>query len=203
MMRSGYSMVLMLLLLAVLGSLDATAQEVEAAQIDEAENTVEMVLTEVQKALVGVQRSLAEEGVDLPPLQSVTVTLQTVLAKSSSGGFRLLVFSFKRPWERQRSHQLVLTLSPSDWEPKGRPQPSVARELEKAIIDAAKGVQAAREGAHVPLELTGLQTEIGFVVRTGAQAGAGRIEILPVTFGLSRDLSKTAIQRIRLTFKRS
>ncbi len=194
-------MAFLCLLLMVLGSLVAAAQEVEAARIAEPQNTVETVLAEVQRALAGVQQSLAEEEVDLPPLQSVTVTLQTVLARSGSGGFRLLVFSFKRNWERRESHQLVLTLTPSDWEPKGRPQPSVAKELEKAIIDAAKGVHAAREGARVPLDLTGLQAEIGFVVKTGARAGA-RIEILPVTPGLGRDLSKTAIQRIRLTFKR-
>ncbi len=74
------------------------------------EVTIEQALKEIQRALVIAQSELA--NMDAPPLEEVQLTLQTILTRSAGGEFKLFLWSFGKKWEKERAHQIVLTLKP-------------------------------------------------------------------------------------------
>src|SRR5437899_1704592 len=83
------------------------------------EVAVDAVLKEVQLALATVQTQLADKS--FPPLESVELTLETVLSKKGGGKFKLFIFSFGKTWEKERSQKLVLSLTP--------PKPYTAKDV--------------------------------------------------------------------------
>lgn len=61
--------------------------------------TIDAVLAEVQAGIYDAQKRLEAEGAcegHCPELKAVVVTLQSVLKKTKSRGFRFLIFSFGR-----------------------------------------------------------------------------------------------------------
>jgi hypothetical protein len=167
------------------------------AKIDEEKSLViATVLSEVQRAVQNAQIRTA--GSDFPQLDTVTITLQTVIVKSGGFKIRFLVLSFGKTWEQQRSHEMVLTLKPA--KVAGAAARTLADGLEEAIVDAAQGVKDALTGTP-PLSLQTFKVAVSFVVIEDASGGAS-FTIAPVTVDLKGNLENKAIHKIDLTFKR-
>jgi hypothetical protein len=153
------------------------------------------VLAQVQRALEDAAARTA--GMGLPPLAAVTLTLQTVITVSGGAKFKFLVFSFGQTWEKERSHELVLTLVP----PKARPgtKADLAGELADAIVEAASGVRDGLSGSPA-LTLSALKASVSFVV-TGDTSAGGAFTLRPIEIELKGDLKTKAIHKVELSFK--
>ncbi len=162
--------------------------------------TIQEVLTEVQRGLAEAQQQLAAGKI--PPLDSVLLNLQTEYNVQGGPRFKLLIFTFGKTWERQRSNELVITLKPPkpSTETQITSSPSLASQLVAAIVAAAQGVREAETGTP-PLQLSALKAEFRFVVKESTSAGV-KFEILPVSANLDVDWSKKAVHTITVTFKR-
>jgi len=160
--------------------------------------TIQEVLTEVQRGLVEAQQQLVAG--QIPPLDSVVLNLQTEYNLQGGPRFKLLIFTFGKTWERQRSNELVITLKPPKptMETQVTGTPGLAGQLVAAIVAAAQGVKDAETGTP-PLQLTGLRAEFRFVVKESTSAGA-KFEILPVGANLDADWSKKAVHTMTVTF---
>lgn len=155
------------------------------------------VISEVKTALADVQTQLANSG--LPQLKSVKLTLQTVATIKGGAKIKLWVISFGHTWERDKSQQVDIELTPpKPGNPKAISSESLTQELEDAIISASQGVKAASSGP-VPLNWTGLTVQLSFTVK-GDTTGGVNVQIMPVTAEFSGDLSKTAVQKLTVTF---
>ena len=167
------------------------------AKIEEKKGPViARVLSEVQRAVQNAQIRTA--GSDFPQLDTVTITLQTVIVKAGGFKIRFLVFSFGKTWEQERSHEMVLTLKPI--KAAGASARTLADGLEDAIVDAAEGVKDALTGTP-PLSLQTFKASVSFVVIDDASGGAD-FTIEPITIELKGNLKNKAIHKIDLTFKR-
>lgn len=153
------------------------------------------VLKQVQRAMQNAAARTA--GMGLPPLATVTITLQTVITVSGGAKFKFLVFSFGQTWEKERSHELVLTLAP----PKTRPaiKTELADELADAMVEAASGVKDGLAGSPA-LALSALKTTVSFVV-TGNTSAGGDFTLEPIKIELKGDLKTKAIHKVELSFK--
>jgi NTP-dependent ternary system trypsin peptidase co-occuring protein len=160
--------------------------------------TIQEVLTEVQRGLSEVQHQLV--AAQIPPLDSVVLHLLTEYNVSGGPKFRVLIFSFGKTWERQRSNELTITLKPPkpDQQLQSVTTPGLASQLVAAIVAAAQGVKDAEVGTP-PLQLASLKAEFGFVVKESTSAGA-KFEIVPVSADLKADWSKKAVHTITVTF---
>jgi Trypsin-co-occurring domain 2 len=160
--------------------------------------TIQEVLTEIQRGLSDAQQILV--AAKIPPLDSVVLNLQTEFNVQGGPKFKLLIFSFGKTWERQRSNELVLTLKPPkpSTEAEASAEPGLANQLVAAIVAAAEGVKDA-ESATPPLQLATLKAEFGFVVKESTSAGV-KFEIVPVNADVKADWSKKAVHTITVTF---
>ena len=160
--------------------------------------TIQEVLTEVQRGLSEAQQQLV--AAKIPPLDSVVLHLLTEYNVSGGPKFKVLIFSFGKTWERQRSNELVITLKPPkpQVEIQATGTPGLATQLVAAIVAAAQGVRDAETGTP-PLQLASLKAEFGFVVKESTSAGV-KFEIVPVSSDVKADWSKKAVHTITVTF---
>ncbi len=158
------------------------------------------IVTEIQVGLARVQKQLDHEKI--PKLKSVTLDLVAEAKIEAGGKINLYIFSFGKKWERDRSQEIEVTLKPPrpDQPLAVAKGPSISDQLVNAIVSAARGIQAARKNPDVPLEASGLKVVLSFVVKGDTSAGA-KFQILPVTFDLSGDLAKSAIQKITVLYE--
>lgn len=160
--------------------------------------TIQEVLTEIQRGLSDAQQILV--AAKIPPLDSVVLNLQTEFNVQGGPKFKLLIFSFGKTWERQRSNELVLTLKPPkpSTDVQVSATPGLADQLVTAIVAAAQGVKDAESGTPA-LQLATLKAEFGFVVKESTSADV-KFEIVPVTADLKADWSRKAVHTITVTF---
>ena len=160
---------------------------------------IDSVLNEIQRGLTQAQVTIADSK--LPPLESVTLTLQTQRYDKKGGPkFTLFIISFGQTWEKQSSNELTLVLKPPQktaTEEVGTPV-GLSNQLVDAIVSAARGVQAAKDRTP-PLLLDSMKAEFGFVVNTNTSGGI-KFEIVPVSAEMSGELSKKAVHKISVSF---
>ena len=144
-----------------------------------------------QAGLVSQLRTCSENSLATPPLDSVVLHLLTEYNVSGGPKFKVLIFSFGKTWERQRSNELVITLKPPkpSTDAQVAATPSLAGQLVAAIVAAAQGVRDAETGTP-PLQLATLKAEFGFVVKESSTAGV-KFEIVPVSG--SKSISNTRL----------
>ncbi|MBZ5567219.1 MAG: hypothetical protein LAN64_05125 [Acidobacteriia bacterium] len=188
---------LMLCLIGLMAIPRATAQNLKGNPTDTQVVAIETVLTQVQAALIRVQKQLTNKK--LPLLKSVTLTLQTTVTKEVGAQLKLWVITIGGKIERDRAQEIVIQLTP----PSPQNATKVGTEdlgaaLESAIVSAAQGVNAAGT-PQLPLQFSGLSASIGFTVKKEGIAGAN-VSLTPITADFSGDLSKTAVQNIKVVF---
>lgn len=162
--------------------------------------TIKRVLVEIQKGLTRAQTEIFALG--MPPLESVTLTLQTEYTRSVEGGINLYIFTFGQKWEQGRSQvvELKLVPPPADTPRELASKPGLSEHLVQAIVSAAKGVQKARI-TDPPLEVEQLKAEFTFVVMTKTKGGL-EFEIVPVGAEIKGSLENKALQKITVTFRK-
>ncbi|MFI5179785.1 MAG: trypco2 family protein [Thermoanaerobaculia bacterium] len=160
---------------------------------------VQKILEEVQQALEASAPELKKSH--LPPLDSVTLTLQASAVREVDGKINLWILSFGHSVQKEAVQELILTLTPPDPEKKmlGPTKPTLAAQLVEAILGAARGVENADSG-NLPLKLQSLEASVAFVVVKDTSAG-GSFAIQPVTLSLGGDFKDKAVQKLRLVFK--
>lgn len=112
---------------------------VETAQPQLLEATVGEVLTEVQKAMVDTQTRLAKGS--LPQLESVVLSLQSIVTKQVGGQIKFLIFSFGRKWEKERSQLVELKLVPPEPSAELAGVPSISEQLVRCHCNGCGGRQ--------------------------------------------------------------
>src|SRR5215469_14163338 len=71
---------------------------------------IDAVLSEIQKGLL--QAQLEIKDANLPPLESVTVALQTEYEKKGGPKIKLYIITFGQTWEKDTSNTVTLVLKP-------------------------------------------------------------------------------------------
>src|SRR5437764_1566523 len=156
--------------------------------------SIQSFVGQIEIALANVQSRLSVG--QLPTLKSVTLTLQSVVAKSGAERAKLWIVSSGKTWEREKSHEINLVLIPPAGTKRGRQINPVAQQLEDVIVSAGEGTSSKK----TPLRFSGLAVELGFVVNV--QPGGGvEFEIVPVSTELAGDFSKTAVHKILVVFE--
>jgi hypothetical protein len=158
---------------------------------------IEAVIDQVKQALADVQNQLS--SADLPPLNTVTLTLQTVAAKQDGVSVKLWVISLGGKWEKDSTQEITIVLTPP--RPGGARNVStenLTKSLEEAIVSAAQGLKKAGRSPNA-LILKSLDVTLSFTVKTGVN-GDANVQILPLGPDLSGALNKTAVQTLKLSF---
>jgi len=162
--------------------------------------TVEEVVGEVQKALVGVPEQLDKLG--FPPLSGVRLTLQTTATKTASGSIQLFVLAAGGTFEGSATHEINLTLVPpkkpkSEVRGEAVEEHVIANTLHDAIMESAREVKTTLDdpSATVHLSVDTLEAKISFAVKYSAKIGEkGMVVISPLSVDLGGSLAKSASQ---------
>ena len=189
---------LAVLCLAAAAPVPVLAEATPVTPLVAPDNTIplESLLVEVKDALAVAER-LAQDR-SLPPLESVTLTLQTVAVTTQGGVVKLFIFKWGRIDTTTGTNTIVLTLSP--------PQPSTKKSLTpvtdnlvNAMLAASEAVKAAR-GSLPGFEAKQVVCQYSFGVRKEGSGGIS-FEILPVSLSGDASVSKQAVQTVSLSFK--
>jgi hypothetical protein len=160
---------------------------------------LENLLTEVKEALA-VAQQLAKEK-NLPALESVTLTLQTVAVKGLGGTVRLFIFKLGATTTTTGTSKIVLTLTPPGPSEEKALGP-VESNLVNAMLAASEAVKAAR-GSLSGFEAKQVVCEYSFGVKEEGSGTVGlTLELVPISVEVGGDVSKQAIQTVTVSFKR-
>ena len=165
--------------------------------------SLDSVLTEVQGALQRAQAVLAAS--DLPPLQSVQLTLHTQAEKDATGKLKVLFISFGGGQGASASQELVLTLIPP--KPGAEPRtaflarPATAADSIVGFIQASAQAAKTAESGTPPLEAKSLTLDLAFTV-TQALGGGLQFDFGTVSADVTGDTKNSSAQRIKITFGR-
>jgi Trypsin-co-occurring domain 2 len=157
----------------------------------------------VSKAIQDTQAALRANAA-LPPLDSVTLTLETVKTKSEEGGIDFLVVDSTYTAEQSRTQTVAIKLSPPDSKAASTVTDSEAvnvyKDLKASILQAAQLARDA-EKASGELGLEGVDAEIAFsVTKTGDGTLGYTLE--PVDLSAEGEIADEAVHTIEVTFAR-
>ena len=161
---------------------------------------LEAVVEAIQQALTEAQ---IPEVPGFPPLESVTVKLQTEVSRSVGGEIGVYVFSVGSRYTAETASTLELTMKP----PETRAAPGLrpAGELREALaraIHLAKAGAAKAAGGTPPFVMTEIEIDLKFAVETGGSAGA-KVALVPLGAEAGGKLNRNQVHSIRLVFGRS
>lgn len=163
---------------------------------------VSELLTLIQRGINKARPEIAKLG-NVPPLDSVTLQLQTETEESGSAGINLWFVKIGGGRKNTASTQMTLLLKPATSERGPVAAKPLDETIKNALIAAAKGVHDAQVGADaVPLLLDSLTAEFGFTVK---KTGTGGVEfkLVPIGGSASVDLAKTDVHKITVKFAKA
>lgn len=159
------------------------------------------LLTLIQKGINTAKASIDTYHNLVPPLASVTLSLQTETSVTGTGGVNLWFVKLGGSASKGSSSQMTLVLKPT---PPGRSpvsnNPSLDQTIAQVLIGAAKGVYDAQmKPDSIPLQLDSLSADFMFTVN---KKGDGGVEFKLLPIGGSADVggSKTDTQKITVKF---
>ena len=154
------------------------------------------------KAIQDTQAELAKNKA-LPPLESVTLTLQTVRATSSGGTVKFFVVGGSQSLEQSRTESVTIKLVP--------PDPDAARavggseavyaDLKASILRVADAARDAETGVTGVLEMASIGTELAFSVKGGTELSGG-FKIEPIDVSAKGSEANQAVHKIGVSFAR-
>jgi hypothetical protein len=160
---------------------------------------VSELLTLIQRGINAARPEIDRMG-NVPPLDSVTLQLQTETQEGASAGINLWFVKIGGGKTNTASTQMTLILKPAT---SGRSAVSAVpldETIKNTLIAAAKGVHDAQAGATgVPLLLDSLSADFGFTVK---KSGSGGIEfkLVPIGGSATVDVAKTDVHKITVKF---
>jgi hypothetical protein len=159
--------------------------------------TVSDLLNLVQKG-INTAKAEIDKYNDVPPLDSVTLVLQTETKSSVTAGVNLWFVKIGGGGSNDVSNQMTYVLKP----PKAPPAKNVGDEkLDQQIALALEG---AAQGVHdaqkiIPLLLDSLQADFAFTVIKNADGGV-QFTLAPWGGSFDAGISKTAVHKITVKF---
>lgn len=148
-------------------------------------------------------------------LTTISVELETVAVKSTSGEFTLYVVTFEPSREKDFTQVVTVDLKPSKVAPKSAtmtedditcPYPEMVKGLAKgfdaaylAALGAKQGLQRTHAG-DAPLETSDISVTISFTV-TGSASATPTISILGVSLTSSHSRERKNVHQITMVFK--
>jgi hypothetical protein len=188
--------IIMLMLLVVSPGI-ASAKDAKESSNPNQTVTIQAVVAQVKEALSNVQTKLAQN--QLPPLKSVTLTLQTVATGKVGAKISFWVITIGGSLQKEASQEVVLELvPPKAGNPSNISSESFTKALEDSILDTAQGVQGAGEGT-LPLQLNNLSVTLGFTVTAEGTAGA-KLTLAPVTLDISGQKDKKVVHKLAVVY---
>lgn len=174
------------------GAPPAAASSANGAELEAVMDAIQQALTEAQIADVP----------GFPPLESVTVKLQTEASKSVGGEIGVYVFSVGSRYTAESASTLELTMKPPETRPAPglRPAGELKEALARAIHLAKVGAAKAAQGTP-PFVMTDIEIDLKFAVETGGSAGA-KVALVPLGAEAGGKLNRNQVHSIRLVFGR-
>lgn len=158
------------------------------------------VITVIKRALQASQNKISDDN--LPPLESVTLTLQTSKVKSGEFTLNLFVIGGSQNSESSDTQQLVIKLTP----PKPNAETAVSASLYQQLVDAitaastaASEARTAASGNPVPLSLSSISTELAVSIKR-VEGGNIGIDLTPLKLGGKVGETTQGLHKITLSF---
>jgi hypothetical protein len=165
---------------------------------------VSKVVTVVKRALEDAQKKIHDEGNELPPLESVTLTLQTTSVTTDGITFKIYVIGVGTTAEITNTEQLTLKLTPPppDVEHPIGASGDLYQNLVDTIVAAAKASHQASSAAAPTLLIDSVGAQVAFGIKETKTGNLG-IDIKPIiSIGPSGSLAQQASNKIDLSFKK-
>jgi len=186
-------------LLSLCASLPALLMAVGVSARADDSLLVSDLLTLIQRGINAARPEIDKMG-NVPPLDSVTLQLQTETQIGGSAGINLWFVKIGGGKTNTSSTQMTLVLKPAT---SGRAAVSAVpldETIKNTLIAAAKGVHDAQTGENkVPLLLDSLSAEFGFTVKKNASGGV-EFKLVPIGGSATGDLTKTDVHKITVKF---
>lgn len=185
------------------GAPDARAQNqvtTDAKPTDVA--PLNLVIDQVQAALLEYQRNRGGGSDALPPISSVEFDFKTTTAMTEGITANVLIFKFGTSHENDTTNEVTYTYSlPKPavaTERTARKKPPLLRDqLAQAVQSAALAVKT--QGAVGDLKFTKLTVNLAYGVKWDISA-SGAYEFSLVTVGVNGDKNKNTVQSVKLVF---
>lgn len=165
-----------------------------------------------EAAKISSTRSPASSELEL---SQISVELETVAVRTTSGEFTLSVVTFDGSREQDLTQAVTVLLKPSKVDPKSAtmteeeitsPHPEMVKGLAKgfdAAYLAARGARAGLQRVHsgdTPLETSDITVEINFTV-TGSASASPTVTILGISLTGSHTRERKNVHQIKMVFK--
>ena len=143
------------------------------------------IIEETQRVLVDASDKLEQRGLKL---SKVTLNLATVTGKEFNGGIKILFFGVEAKKSSSLSNRITVTLEPPKdnteaYEVSSGLTVENTKKLLDAIIEFSDSLQTLKSSG-LPLEVTSLSGEIGFVIKKSDSGKLGfEFEPIDLSFG--------------------
>jgi hypothetical protein len=156
----------------------------------------------VSKAIEDTQATIKKTP-SLPPLEAVTLTLQTVTGSSGGGGIKFWVVGGSRSVDQSRTETVTIKLTPPDPDAASSVSgtDAVYEKLKESILRVADAARDAESGSSGVLEMASIGTELAFSLKTSSEGTLG-FKIEPIDLSAKGAFTDQAIHKIGVSFAR-
>jgi hypothetical protein len=157
------------------------------------------LLKEIQRGVNDANTKITQDFNNVPPLDSVTLQLQTQTDFSGSGGINLWFIKIGGGSDKTSSTQMTVVLKPATVA-KAVSNETLDQTISNALYAAAKGIHDSQVGAGaLPLLVDSLTAEFAFTVKNNASGGI-QFNLLPVGGNATVGGAKSNVQKITVKF---
>lgn len=206
--------------LAVLAVFSGCASVGKVEQGSDEQESVEVAIRHLVKAIdeaATIAYRRFEDGFALE-LTQISVTLETVLSKTTSEEAQLLVVTFDAERDESSTQTVTVLLKPPKAAPAGVEAPGAKAadaeathpDLVDGLVEGIHAALLAASGAHdglrdihphgIPFETSEITVEISFAV-TGSASGDPSIKIFGVGVARDRSRSRETVHTISMVFQ--
>jgi len=157
------------------------------------------LLQAIQRGVNDANSRINKDFHNIPPLDSVTLQLQTQTDINGSGGVNLWFIKFGGGTDKTTSSQMTIVLKPAS----GRAavaNKNLDQTIANALYGAAKGIHDAQIGeGSLPLLVDSLSADFAFTVKNNGSAGI-QFNLMPIGGSLTGGGSVSDVQKISVKF---
>lgn len=203
--RSSFKMIFKLPPLLLLGCLISLVFGSPANFAADPPQTVKLdeVVQEVKGALSDYQKEVSASPDDLLTLKSADFDFKTVIQKQVTGGFSILIFTFKGSKTGQQTSDLQFHYEvPKPVGASSYTPVPIRQALLELIRKASQTIQSSKDSDTLGnMKITNVSISIEYAV-TYAVSAEGKPVVQFVTLDIAGSYSKNEVQSIKLVFER-
>jgi len=156
----------------------------------------------VSQAIRDTQVAIAKKPA-LPPLEAVTLSLQTVRSDTSGGTIKVIVGGGGRTAEQGRTETVTIKLTPPDPDAAGSVSGSdvIYKALKDAILKVAEAAGDAERGTLGVLQMSSIGTELSLTLKTTSDGTVG-FTIEPLDLSAKWSVADQAVHKVAVSFAR-